>query len=125
MPGAPISIRYRLDRFGVVLSALCALHCVASVVLLAGLGFSAQFLLAPEIHSVGLVVAMFIAAVTIGYGALQHRRPVPFVTAMTGLTFMGGALGTGHGAEEAVLTVIGVTLVATAHLLNQRLSHRI
>ena len=39
---------------------------------------------------------------------------------MTGLSFMGGALAVPHGVEEAVLTIIGVTLVAAGHLLNLR-----
>jgi hypothetical protein len=33
---------------------------------------------------------------------------------------MGGALAVGHGYEEAVLTVIGVILVAAGHVLNLR-----
>lgn len=124
MAWLPVSIRYRLDRFGVVLSALCAVHCLASVALVAGLGLGGQLLLAPEIHRYGLALALVIAGVTIGHGALRHRQPAPFVTAMMGLTFMGGALAAPHGIEEAVLTVIGVSLVATAHLLNQRIAHR-
>jgi len=40
--------------------------------------------------------------------------------AMTGLSFMGGGLAVEHGIEEAMLTIIGVTLVAGGHLLNLR-----
>jgi hypothetical protein len=72
------------------------------------------------IHRVGLLLATIIAGVAIGLGALQHRRAVPFVVAMTGLSFMGGGLAVQHGVEEAVLTVIGVSLVALGHLLNVR-----
>ncbi|MFA9201918.1 MAG: MerC domain-containing protein, partial [Cypionkella sp.] len=43
-----------------------------------------------------------------------------FVTAMTGLSFMGGALAVEHGYEEAVLTIIGVALVSVGHVLNLR-----
>ena len=39
---------------------------------------------------------------------------------MMGLSFMGGGLAVEHGVEEAVLTIIGVTLVALGHLLNVR-----
>jgi hypothetical protein len=45
------------------------------------------------------------------------------VVAMTGLSFMGGALAVPHGTEEAVLTVIGVSLVAIGHILNLRGAH--
>jgi hypothetical protein len=113
-------IRNRLDRFGVLLSCLCVIHCVLGLVLVAGLGLGASFLFDPAIHRVGLLLATIIAGVAIGMGALRHRRAAPFVVAMTGLSFMGGALAVGHGAEEAVLTVIGVSLVAAGHVLNLR-----
>lgn len=113
-------IRGRLDRVGVFLSALCLLHCVAGLVVVAGLGLGGGFLLDPAIHRWGLVLATIIAAVAIGVGALRHRRAAPFVVAMTGLSFMGGALAVGHGTDEAILTVIGVVLVASGHILNLR-----
>lgn len=113
-------IRGRLDRVGVLLSALCLLHCVAGLVIVAGLGLGGGMLLDPAIHRWGLVLATLIAAVAIGVGAVRHRRAAPFVVAMTGLSFMGGALAVGHGADEAILTVIGVVLVAAGHVLNLR-----
>ena len=113
-------IRGRLDRIGVLLSCLCLIHCVAGLVLVAGMGVGATFLLDPAIHKAGLLVATIVAGVAIGIGAIRHRRAAPFVIAMTGLSFMGGALAIGHGFEEVVLTVIGVILVATGHILNLR-----
>jgi hypothetical protein len=113
-------LRARVDRLGILLSCLCALHCVAGVVLVAGLGVGGGLLLHPAIHRAGLVVATIIAAAAIGLGALRHRRRAPFVVAMTGLSFMGGALAVGHGPDEMVLTIIGVVLVAAGHLLNLR-----
>ena len=115
-------IRGRLDRVGVVLSSLCAVHCVLGIVIVAGLGLGGGLLLDPAIHRFGLLLATVIAGVAIGLGAIQHRRPLPFVVAMTGLSFMGGGLAVEHGIEEAVLTVIGVTLVAAGHVLNLRKS---
>ncbi|MGI9375430.1 MAG: MerC domain-containing protein [Tsuneonella suprasediminis] len=114
------AVSERIDRVGVTLSALCAVHCLASIVLVSALGIGGEFLLAPAIHEVGLALAMVIAAVAIGAGALRHRRAAPFVTAMTGLSFMGAALAVGHGFEEAVLTIIGVALVSVGHILNLR-----
>jgi hypothetical protein len=115
-----LRIRGRMDRLGMLLSGLCAVHCILGVVVVAGLGLSGGLLLNPAIHRVGLLLATIIAAVAIGLGALRHRRRAPFVVAMTGLTFMGGALAVGHGVDEAVLTVIGVALVAAGHVLNVR-----
>ena len=113
-------IRGRLDRAGVLLSSLCAVHCVLGIVIVAGLGLGGGLLLDPVIHRVGLLLATVIAGVAIGIGALQHRRAAPFVVAMTGLSFMGGGLAVEHGVEEAVLTIIGVALVSAGHLLNLR-----
>ena len=113
-------IRGRLDRAGVLLSGLCAIHCVLGIVIVAGLGFGGGLLLDPIIHRIGLLLATIVAGVAIAIGAIQHRRATPFVVAMTGLSFMGGALAVDHGIEEAVLTIIGVTLVALGHLLNIR-----
>jgi hypothetical protein len=113
-------IRGRLDRAGMLLSCLCAVHCVVGLALVAGLGLGGTFLLDPAIHRYGLLLATIIAGVAIGIGALQHRRPAPFVVAMMGLSFMGGGLAVEHGVEEAILTIIGVTLVALGHFLNVR-----
>ena len=115
-----LSIRARLDRAGIVLSGLCAAHCILSIIIVSALGVGGEFLLAPEIHRVGLAIALVIAAVAIGWGALKHRRAAPFVIAMMGLTFMGGALAVPHGIQEVVLTIIGVTLVTVGHILNLR-----
>jgi hypothetical protein len=117
-------IRNRLDRIGLSLSVLCAVHCVGTLVLVAGLGIGGSVLLDPAIHRVGLVLAMLVVGVAIGAGALRHRKPAPFVIAMMGLTFMGGAMAAPRESEEAVLTIIGVSLVALAHVLNVRHLHR-
>ena len=116
-------IRQRLDRAGIALSALCAVHCLVSVLLISAIGIGAEALLDPAVHRVGLLIATLIAAVAIGWGAVKHRVAAPFVVAMTGLTFMGGALAVPHGVEEAVLTIIGVALVSLGHILNLRHLH--
>jgi len=113
-------LRARADRFGIFLSFMCALHCMAGVVLVAGLGLGGGLLLHPAIHRVGLAIATIIAAVAIGAGALRHQRRTPLVVAMVGLAFMAAALAVGHGPQEMVLTVVGVSLVAIGHLLNLR-----
>ena len=113
-------MRSRLDRTGMLLSSLCLIHCLGGLFFVAVLGLGGGLLFAPWIHRVGFALAMVIAGVAIGLGALQHRRPAPFVVAMMGLTFMGGGLAVEHGIEEAVLTIIGVSLVTAGHVLNLR-----
>lgn len=113
-------IRGRMDRFGIALSGLCLLHCVAGLLLVALLGLGGQWLLAPEIHRYGLALAIAIGVVTIGLGTLRHGRRFPLTLAMAGFALMAAALGVGHGVGEAVLTICGVALVASAHFLNLR-----
>lgn len=118
-----LPIRRRIDSMGIALSGLCAIHCLATVVLVSWLGLGGEFLLSPAIHRVGLLLATIIAGIAIGWGALKHRVAAPFVVAMMGLTFMGGALAMPHGVKEAVMTVIGVSLVSLGHILNLRHRH--
>jgi hypothetical protein len=120
MASTPSPLRLRLDGLGVLLSGLCAVHCVVGIFAVAGLGLGGELLLAPEIHSAGLALAAIVAALAIGLGALRHRRAGPLLVALAGLGCMGAALLVGHGVEEAVLTVVGVVLVAAGHLLNLR-----
>lgn len=114
------SIRRRFDRLGLALSSLCVLHCLLSIALVSILGLGSQFLLAHEIHEYGLVLAVIVAAVAIGWGAFMHRRAGPLIVALMGLGFMGGALAMPHDYRELLLTIIGVSLVAMAHILNLR-----
>ena len=123
MESALARIRGKLDRFGMVLSGLCMVHCVAGVVLVVGLGLTGGLLLNPAIHRVGLLLATLTAAIAIGLGALRHRGRAPVAVASLGLAFMGSGLLVDHGVKEATLTVIGVSLVAAAHVLNLRRAH--
>lgn len=118
------ALRRWFDQAGIGLAGLCAVHCLLTVSIVSALGVGGHFLADPIIHRVGLLLAVFVAAVAIGWGAIKHRRRAPFVTAMMGLSFMGGALAVPHGPQEFVLTLIGVSLVTAGHLLNMRESHR-
>lgn len=122
MREAILSIRDRLDRVGVMLSGLCALHCVASILLVTGLGLGGQFLLAPAIHRVGLALAVAVGAATLIIGVAKHGDQRVLQVGAAGIAFMAVALFVGHGVEEAVLTIAGVTLLAWAHIRNLRLA---
>lgn len=122
MREAMVLIRNRLDRVGVLLSGLCALHCVAGLLLVAGLGLGGEVLLAPMIHRIGLALAVVVGSITLGIGVTRHRDPVPLQVGGAGIVLMAIALLVGHGSLEAVLTILGVTLLAWAHLRNLRQS---
>ncbi len=115
-----IQIRNRLDRVGVLLSGLCALHCVAGLLLVAGLGLSGEVLFAPAIHRVGLAMAIVVGAITLVLGVVRHGDPRPLQLGGAGLGLMIVALVLGHSSAEAFLTIGGVTLLAWAHLRNLR-----
>lgn len=115
-----LTIRDRFDRLGVLLSGLCALHCVLSIVLVSVLGLGGEILLTPAIHEVGLALAIAVGVVTLGLGVLRHRQPAPLLIGAGGIALMSLALMVPHGPKEAMLTIAGVALVATAHIRNLR-----
>jgi hypothetical protein len=120
MRNAILSIRDRLDRVGVLLSGLCALHCLAGLMLVAGLGFGGEVLLAPAIHRVGLALAIVFGAITLVIGVVRHRDPRPLQLGGAGIALMSIALMVGHGAAEALFTIAGVALLGWAHIRNLR-----
>lgn len=117
------SLRRRFDQIGIGLAGLCALHCLVALVVVSALGFGGHFLLAEHIHRIGLLLAAGVAAFTIGWGMVRHRRILPFGIAMTGLAVMAAALLVPHGANEFLLTLAGVVLVAAGHAANLRAAH--
>ena len=120
MRNAMLSIRDRLDRVGVLLSGLCALHCIAGVLLVAGLGLGGEVLLAPAIHRIGLALAIAVGAVPLVMGVTRHGDPRPLQLGAAGIALMAVALMVGHGAAEALFTIAGVALLGWAHIRNLR-----
>ena len=105
---------------GIVLSGLCAVHCLLGLVLVSLLGLGGEALLNPSIHRVGLALAVAVGALTLGLGALRHGKLAPLAIGACGLALMTGGLLVAHGPMEAFLTIAGVALVATAHIRNLR-----
>jgi hypothetical protein len=123
MRAALLSIRDRLDRVGITLSGLCLIHCLAGLLLVTVLGVGGNWLLAPEIHRVGLAFAIVVGVFTIGLGVFRHGRMGPMVLGTLGLALMTAGLFVEHGAQEMVFTVSGVILLACGHILNLRHTH--
>lgn len=113
-------VRGRFDRLGVLISGLCMVHCVAGLFLIGVLGLGGGVLLNPAIHRFGLVAAFLVGMFTIGAGALRHGHRLPLALGTTGLALMAAAIVSDHGTGEAVLTICGVMLVASAHIVNLR-----
>ena len=123
MRHALLSLRDRFDRAGILLSGLCAVHCVLGLVIVSFLGLGGGVLLAPSIHRIGLALAVTIGALALGAGFARHSRSAPLLLGVLGLSLMAAALAVGHGLGEAVLTIGGVGIVAIAHLWNLRAAH--
>jgi hypothetical protein len=108
----------RLDRLAISLSGLCAVHCVATVVLL-GLVASAGGLLGkPIIHEVGLSLAMIIGAIALGRGIREHGFLLPSAVGIVGLAIMGYAMTLHETGLEPAFTILGVLALALGHKLN-------
>jgi len=119
-PASRTSLRRRLDQLGIGLAGLCAVHCLATLLLVSALGLGGHFLLEENIHRIGLLLALIVAAVAIGWGLMRHGRMLPFLVALAGLALMAAALVVPHGANEFLLTLVGVALVSAGHVFNLR-----
>lgn len=110
----------RLDRFGMILSGLCAVHCVTTIAVMALLASVGGTLLHPAIHEIGLGLAVLLGIVALGAGFLRHGQRLPTLIGGMGLAVMALALTLPHGVPEAIATLSGVALLALGHHLNRR-----
>lgn len=112
-----------IDRSALGLSGLCLVHCLAGSLLLAALSITGGFMWSHEVHMIGLVVAIPLAAFGLWRGVQRHGRWLAAALGGLGLGLMTGALFAAHGAaSEIFYTVLGVSLLGIAHLLNLRWS---
>ena len=107
-----------LDRIAIAVSGLCLVHCLATAVLLALLASAGGILGSPVIHEVGLTLAMILGAIALGKGVIEHGFMMPLAIGSLGLGVMAGALSLPHGGNEALYTVLGVSILALGHRLN-------
>lgn len=110
----------RLDRFAILLSGICVVHCLASAILLGLLASAGAALSNPLIHEVGLALAILLGLIALTRGFRNHRRVLPPLVGATGLALMATALTMPHGTgAETILTLAGVGLLAIGHQLNR------
>ena len=108
----------RLDRLAMGLSGLCAVHCVATALLLALAAAAGGMLGAPIIHEVGLSLAMILGAIALGRGVREHGFMLPMGVGLVGLAIMGFAMTLHESGYEPPVTIFGVALLALGHRLN-------
>ncbi len=111
---------WRLDRFAMGLSGLCAVHCLATALLVGMFSSVAGLFASPIIHEAGLAVAILLGAIALGVGAMRHGLMLPVAVGSLGLGVMAGALTMPHGTDEIVFTLLGLAILAFGHELNRR-----
>jgi hypothetical protein len=100
------------------LSGLCAVHCVATAVLLGLLASAGGLLGKPIIHEVGLTLAMILGAIALGRGVRRHGFLLPSAVGAVGLATMGYAMTLHESGFEPPITILGVSILALGHRLN-------
>jgi len=111
-------VRGRLDRIAIGLSGLCAVHCVATAVLLGLVASAGGMLGKPIIHEVGLSLAMILGAIALGRGIRDHGFVLPSMVGVVGLGVMAFAMSLHETGYEPVFTILGVAILALGHRLN-------
>ena len=112
------SVHPRLDALGIVLSALCLLHCLALPILATGaLAWAAS----ERVHA-GLTVALAAVVLAVALpGYRRHRRAVVPALLVGGVALLVGAVVGGEGLGEigeTALTVAGSVVLVAGHGLN-------
>jgi hypothetical protein len=109
---------FRLDRIAMGLSGLCAVHCVATAVLLGVVASAGGLLGQPIIHEVGLSLAMILGAIALGRGIREHGFVLPLLVGALGLGIMAYAMSLHESGYEPAVTILGVAVLALGHRLN-------
>jgi len=115
------------DRIAVLISGLCLVHCISTMVFVALLSSVGGMFLNPLIHEIGIGIAIALGMFTLGRGVLDHGYVMPAAIGGLGLGMMMGAVTLGHagdhGGAEVFYTMLGVGVLALGHDLNYRATH--
>ncbi len=116
-------LRATLDIVGATSAVLCAVHCIATGMLVAVLPLlGASALLGETVERGFLAVAVVMGTFSIGVGLRAHRQRAPAVLLLAGLASLLAVrplFGEGTLAE-ALLVVTGAVLLVAAHWRNLR-----
>lgn len=114
------------DRFGATASLLCAIHCAALPFVLAVLpAMGLAFLASHTFERAFVAFALLLALSSLITGWRRHQRFHALWILLPGMVLLlAGSMHMADGSfTHTVLLGLGGTLVATAHLVNLRLSH--
>lgn len=111
-----------LDRWGIFISSICLVHCLALPIVIALLPAMSSFL-PPDnwVHPVLIGLALPVTGVALMRGYLTHRAWRAPLLGAAGLALISaGVLLDALPVAAAILTVAGGLLVAAAHVTNWR-----
>ena len=118
-----VQSRVGWDAIGVAASTLCLIHCVLTPIALSFAPVLSELLPGDTaVHRVVIVLVVAIGLLAFIPGYRKHRKLIVFLPMVAGVWAIGlGAFGDsfmGPLAEECI-TILGSTLVITAHGLNR------
>lgn len=114
------------DRWGIVLSSLCAIHCLITPILILALPVLGGYFESELVH---IIMALFVVPVGVfafWSGYKHHKKVSLLVMGLVGVSLVGGAplvhdfLHDLEFIREDVMTVLGSVILICAHLLNRR-----
>lgn len=110
-----------LDRWGMIVSGACLLHCLALPIIALLLPIAGTMLPDHEwVHPILLGVALPVTGGALLRGYRIHRLRRPVLWGAAGLALIAGALPMEGTPGETILTVAGGLLILRAHLVNWR-----
>ena len=123
------SIQTLTDKAAIGLSALCAIHCLVSPLLIVLLPSLTALQLDNEAFHLWMVVAVVPTSVyALTMGCKQHKRYHLLTYGLIGLSCLILAVVLGESllgeAGEKILTVLGAVFIAYGHYQNYRLCQR-
>jgi hypothetical protein len=108
----------RLDRAGATLSILCAIHCLATPLIVLLLPAAAKHSESAETLIVGASLLIGLSAIRASFR--RNGGPLPRIGIGAGLAAIVGSRLLPHGPAETVLVFTGAGILVTAHLFNCR-----
>lgn len=110
-----------LDKAGIIVAVLCALHCLLVPVVLPTLALMGLSFLGFELFErIILSISLLIGGIAIVLGIRHHQSPWPLVLLTCGGVLYFNKDFFGHGWEPLMI-VFGASLLVIAHTLNLHL----
>lgn len=108
------------DRLGCSLSTACAVHCLATPLLVTFLSISP---VAEEVELPMVIVALILAAITFSAGFVRSATVLPLALLAVAGPLMMASRCVHRSWLEATLLVAGAVLLSIGHVINLRSGH--